>query len=317
MRKCITRQRLLALVALCAALSLPAGAAAQFVVETFESYANDATSLTLSSRQFTLTSNIKVRDSVALYTQGGYGYNGSDRWIGSPRGNNSGSLGALQIVPAGFGFEVKSLWAWTSDDGGSNNGTGDVTFTGVLPGGGTVSQTFTVVPGGLSGSDLVQLNFGAAFNGVLLRELQISIANCNFVELDELEYRVAALAADPCAPNPCSNGGSCANDGSGGFTCSCVAGYSGATCATNIDDCSPNPCQNGGSCTDGVNGFTCGCAAGYSGATCATNIDDCSPNPCQNGGSCTDGVNTFTCGCAAGYSGATCATNIDDCSPNP
>ena len=41
--------------------------------------------------------------------------------------------------------------------------------------------------------------------------------------------------------------------------------FLGTTCATNINDCSPNPCQNGGACADGVNSYTCSCAAGYSG----------------------------------------------------
>ena len=35
-----------------------------------------------------------------------------------------------------------------------------------------------------------------------------------------------------------------------------------------INDCIPVPCQNGGSCTDEVNGYTCTCLAGYTGADC-------------------------------------------------
>ena len=35
-----------------------------------------------------------------------------------------------------------------------------------------------------------------------------------------------------------------------------------------IDDCSPNPCQNGGTCADGINTYDCVCAAGYRGADC-------------------------------------------------
>ena len=37
-----------------------------------------------------------------------------------------------------------------------------------------------------------------------------------------------------------------------------------------IDECSPNPCQNGGTCADGVNNYTCACVAGYSGYNCTT-----------------------------------------------
>ena len=71
--------------------------------------------------------------------------------------------------------------------------------------------------------------------------------------------------------------------------------------------CDPDPCQNGGVCADGADGFTCDCPDGFSGDTCATNIDDCADQPCQNGGVCVDGVNDFTCDCPDGFSGDTCA----------
>ncbi|TNF36104.1 MAG: hypothetical protein EP329_05540 [Deltaproteobacteria bacterium] len=73
-----------------------------------------------------------------------------------------------------------------------------------------------------------------------------------------------------------------------------------------IDDCTPNPCENGGTCADRINGFDCACVPGYSGPVCQTDDDDCSPNPCKNGGTCTDAVNDYDCACLDGFWGADC-----------
>jgi hypothetical protein len=39
-------------------------------------------------------------------------------------------------------------------------------------------------------------------------------------------------------------------------------------CFADIDECSSNPCLNGGTCTDQVNGYSCTCVAGYTGNRC-------------------------------------------------
>lgn len=43
----------------------------------------------------------------------------------------------------------------------------------------------------------------------------------------------------PCSPNPCQNGGACAesSDTAQGFTCSCTPGWEGDNCQTDIDEC--------------------------------------------------------------------------------
>ena len=43
-------------------------------------------------------------------------------------------------------------------------------------------------------------------------------------------------------------------------------------CVVEIDECSPNPCKNGGSCTYLVNGFSCSCVAGYTGEYCTSGV---------------------------------------------
>jgi hypothetical protein len=76
-------------------------------------------------------------------------------------------------------------------------------------------------------------------------------------------------AANPCATNPCLNGGTCTNN-AGVAACACASGFSGTLCAdVVVNPCSPNPCLNGGTCSVVSANTKCGCAAGFAGATCA------------------------------------------------
>lgn len=74
-----------------------------------------------------------------------------------------------------------------------------------------------------------------------------------------------------------------------------------------------DPCLNGGSCTDGVNSFRCSCLPGFTGSHCATEVNECQSAPCKNRGTCTDYVNSYTCTCKPGFTGLLCETNIPDC----
>ena len=128
----------------------------------------------------------------------------------------------------------------------------------------------------------------------------------------------------PCErQSPCQNEASCQDNGEGGYTCTCLAGWEGTNCDQEIDECSSSPCNNGGTCTvrealktnfnyqsseleyerilfiskpfthrsldrpqDQHNGYECDCLVGYTGVTCQTDIDECLTEPCLNGGTC-------------------------------
>eukprot|EP00112_Aurelia_sp_Birch-Aquarium-sp1_P010550 Seg2249.2 transcript_id=Seg2249.2/GoldUCD/mRNA.D3Y31 product=Fibropellin-1 protein_id=Seg2249.2/GoldUCD/D3Y31 len=119
-----------------------------------------------------------------------------------------------------------------------------------------------------------------------------------------------------CMPDPCKNGASCANRRTD-YYCACPAGFTGKNCQTNINECAPNPCFNGGSCADLINDYNCTCVPGFTGKDCNVNINECHSSPCLNGGQCIDEVNGYRCQCRPGFTGVNCQTNIDDCAPNP
>ncbi|XP_069963928.1 protein crumbs isoform X3 [Bactrocera oleae] len=108
-----------------------------------------------------------------------------------------------------------------------------------------------------------------------------------------------------CFNTDCKNGGYCSSP-SEQYACTCLPGYEGEDCATDINECLNATCENNSTCIDKVADFQCRCLPGYDGRLCEHNIDECASQPCHNGGNCTDLIAAFHCDCAEEYAGAQC-----------
>jgi hypothetical protein len=95
-------------------------------VEGFESPAAGTTTITLTGLTVTLTGAMAVRASPVGYQ---YGSGPSNNWIGKPLTSNPGVIGSIHASGA-TGFEVKSIYVWTSANAGNDHAAGPVTFTG-------------------------------------------------------------------------------------------------------------------------------------------------------------------------------------------
>ncbi|XP_053403678.1 uncharacterized protein LOC123566560 [Mercenaria mercenaria] len=120
---------------------------------------------------------------------------------------------------------------------------------------------------------------------------------------------------DPCASNPCKNGGQCDIEFTN-FTCTCPTGVYGNFCQYDVDECVQTPCENGGQCFNTVGDYKCFCRPGFAGKNCSDS-DYCSSNPCQGRGDCVHNVTSFSCDCYLGYSGSSCQIDEDNCTSNP
>ncbi|XP_035698423.1 uncharacterized protein LOC118431379 isoform X2 [Branchiostoma floridae] len=84
-----------------------------------------------------------------------------------------------------------------------------------------------------------------------------------------------------CDSSPCRNSGTCRNsfDSPESYTCTCLPGWGGDNCETDIDACSPNPCHAQATCTDNpppALDATCTCNPGYTGDGLASGGTGCS-----------------------------------------
>uniref|UniRef100_A0A9J7XUG0 FAT atypical cadherin 2 n=1 Tax=Cyprinus carpio carpio TaxID=630221 RepID=A0A9J7XUG0_CYPCA len=95
-----------------------------------------------------------------------------------------------------------------------------------------------------------------------------------------------------CASNPCENGGTCVEDPSEEFHCSCPSPYSGSRCENGIlpdGPCASQPCSNG-LCMPNNQGYICNCSAQITGNRCQ---NACTPNACRDGFECSVAGNSI------------------------
>ncbi|XP_069487009.1 sushi, von Willebrand factor type A, EGF and pentraxin domain-containing protein 1 isoform X2 [Ambystoma mexicanum] len=129
-------------------------------------------------------------------------------------------------------------------------------------------------------------------------------------------YKVSSQVFHDCFQNPCDNGGTCKEAGTG-YICMCIVGYTGSKCEMDIDECKSLPCLNNGVCKDGIGAFTCQCKTGYSGLLCEVDVNECSSQPCLNEATCVDEVGAYHCTCVKGFQGRHCEEEVNECLSNP
>ncbi|XP_042676821.1 delta and Notch-like epidermal growth factor-related receptor [Centrocercus urophasianus] len=142
-----------------------------------------------------------------------------------------------------------------------------------------------------------------------------------FCECEDEYWGPLCEEFDACQSHPCQNNATCTDlaqkHNGNNFTCSCLPGYTGELCQSEIDHCIQQPCQNGGTCSSNIHGFTCQCPEGFLGISCEEKVDPCASNPCQNNGTCYADRLVYSCSCSSGFTGPTCAQLIDFCALNP
>ncbi|KAK3604599.1 hypothetical protein CHS0354_027452 [Potamilus streckersoni] len=107
-----------------------------------------------------------------------------------------------------------------------------------------------------------------------------------------------------CNNSACRNGGTCTSSSKyDTYNCTCIPGYTGQLCETDINECASNPCH-GVACENLINDYKCKCSTGYfynRTANQCQDINECESNPCLGNSTCEDLVNGYNCACPRGY----------------
>ena len=156
--------------------------------ETFEDETEGATSFTLNGLSFTTTGDLMVEKFVGL------GCGQSDYFLGAGTGDggSSGSFGSIKVTNPEDKFTILTLESWcafVSNNDGVFSTTGDVKFTGTRSTGGTIEETFNVVPIDMN-TGYGEITFSTGiWGGVQLTELEASIVSgINYLALDNISF---------------------------------------------------------------------------------------------------------------------------------